>query len=516
MVVVGKLIKNGIKLRESLEQYYGSSVELQKRELLKLLIQAKDTSFGRYHRFRDVLKAFKDKETRKFFMAYKESIPIHDYDSIFDKWWNFSRDGQANVCWPGKVKYFAMSSGTSGDSSKYIPVTSEMLTSIKKTSVRQLLTLAHYNLPDHVFSKGVLMLGGSTKLKKMTSYYDADLSGITASNIPFWFQHFYKPGKKISKYEDWGAKLDKITEKAVTWDIGFVVGVPAWIQMLIERIINYYHLNNIHEIWPNLSVFVHGGVAMEPYRKSFNRLLGREITYIETYLASEGFLAFQARPHTSSMRLVLNNGIFYEFIPFNRENFDQDGNMKANPEIRLIDEVEENVEYALLISTCAGAWRYLIGDVIKFTSVENNEIVITGRTKHFLSLCGEHLSVGNMNMAVRQVEEELEIDIKEFTVTGAPNGSGFAHHWYVGCDNLIPEEIIGNKIDEKLKSLNDDYRVERGYALKDVHLRKVPVDCFYSWMKIHGKEGGQHKFPRVLKGQKLLDWESFLDGQMIS
>ena len=359
--------------------------------------------------------------------------------------------------------------------------------------------------------RGVLMLGGSTKLKKMESFYDADLSGITCSTIPFWFQHFYKPGKKISQFENWGEKLASITDKAPEWDIGFVAGVPAWIQMLMEKIIERYGLSHIHEIWPNFQVYVHGGVSFEPYQSSFNRLLGKEISFIETYLASEGFLAFQSSPGNSNMKLVLNNGIFYEFIPFNEQYFDEDGNPKMNISTFLIDEVQEGVDYAILISTCAGAWRYLIGDVIRFTSVEECEIVIIGRTKHFLSLCGEHLSVDNMNKAIRMVENELGIDIKEFTVAGNPDQHGFCHTWYVGCDNEIEDRIIRDKIDEKLQLLNDDYRTERAYALKEIYLQKLPVSSFYEWMRLNGKEGGQHKFPRVIKDKKYLSWQRFLD-----
>ena len=390
MAFIGKLIKKGLELRESLEQDYAHPFELQKSELLKLMIQARDTSLGYQYGFSKILNEFGNSNKRKFLESFQSQVPIHDYDSIFGDWWSKIRLGQKNVAWPGKVKYFAMSSGTSGDSSKYIPVTKDMLKAIHKTSVRQLLTLSHYDLEPEQFTRGVLMLGGSTRLRKMQSFYDADLSGITASKIPFWFQHFYKPGKKISQFDDWGEKLESITRKASEWDIGFIVGVPAWIQILMEKIIDHYNLKNIHEIWPNLGVYVHGGVSFEPYQFSFNKLLGKEIKYIETYLASEGFLAYQSRPDTNSMKLVLNNGLFYEFIPFDNENFDSDGNLRSHIKTYVIDEVEEGKEYAVLITTCAGAWRYLIGDVVKFTSVNQCEIIITGRTKHFLSLCGEH------------------------------------------------------------------------------------------------------------------------------
>ncbi len=511
MELVGKWIARGIQLRESLEQKYGNPLDLQKNELLKLMIAARDTSFGQYYSFKKILKLFKNEDAAKAIRDFQKSVPIHEYDDIFERWWSLTRKGHKDVCWPGKIKYFALSSGTSGDSTKYIPVTKEMLNSIRRTSVRQLLTLPQYNLPPEIYHKGVLMLGGSTNLKKGKNYHDADLSGITASNIPFWFQRFYKPGKKISKDENWGRKLDRIVDKAKKWDIGIIVGVPAWIQMLLERIIKKYHVKNIHEIWPNLHVYVHGGVAFEPYQNSFAKLLGRPVSYIQTYLASEGFLAYQCKPNTKSMKLVLNNGIFYEFIPFNDFNFDSEGRIKRGASTVLIDDVEENLDYAILISTCSGAWRYLIGDVVKFSDKGKSEIIITGRTKHFLSLCGEHLSVDNMNKAIELIEEELDIEIKEYTVTGLPNGSSFVHKWYVGCDNDIGEKVLRKALDEKLKMLNDDYRIERNYALKEVQLKKIPVQNFYTWLKLNGKEGGQSKFPRVLKGKKFQEWETFLN-----
>jgi hypothetical protein len=289
-----------------------------------------------------------------------------------------------------------------------------------------------------------------------------------------------------------------------------IVGVPAWMQILLERIIERYGVKNIHEIWPNLEAFVHGGVSFEPYKKGFEKLLGRPVHYIETYLASEGFLAFQLEPNKPSMRLVLNNGIFYEFVPFNDKNFDQDGVIIETPETLMVDEVEEGKDYALLISTCAGAWRYQIGDTIKFVDKQNSEIIITGRTKHFLSLCGEHLSVDNMNRAVESASKEFNIGIKEFTVIGVPDGSLFSHHWFIGTDEQVDNEALVKRIDELLKELNDDYAVERKHALKNVVLDILPTAIFYDWMKSEGKEGGQSKFPRVLKKEKMTSWLSFI------
>jgi len=357
-------------------------------------------------------------------------------------------------------------------------------------------------------------LGGSTDLQKNSGYYSGDLSGITAKKAPIWFQPFYKPGKKIAKEKDWNKKLEDIVDKAPQWDIGFVVGVPAWIQMCIEMIVERYQLNNIHELWPNLAFFVHGGVSFEPYKKGFEKLLGKPLTYIETYLASEGFIAYQDKQFAKGMRLVTNEHIFMEFVPFDEKNFDSNGDMIANPEALMIHEVEEGKDYALLISTSAGTWRYLIGDTVRFIDIETCEIIITGRTKHFLSLVGEHLSVENMNKAIQLVSEEFNICIPEFTVAGVPYGNFFAHHWYVACNDVVNEELLRIKIDEKLKELNDDYAVERKSALREVFLDVLPEDEFMAFMKVKGKVGGQHKFPRVLKGKMLEDWLRFLKGEL--
>lgn len=508
MAILGTLLKRSIKLRENLEQEYSSPFELQKNVLKDLLITAADTEFGRYYNFAEILSHFR-KGPREFYRYYQK-IPLHDYNKIYKDWWQLSLKGVKNVCWPGRMKYFALSSGTSESASKYIPITKEMTKAIQRTSIRQILSLSKYDLPSSFFEAGILMIGGSTHLNKKGSYFEGDLSGIQAARLPFWFQHFYKPGKKIAKTRKWSSKLDEITRKADAWDIGIIVGVPAWIQILLEKIIAYHNVKHIHEVWPNLRVYVHGGVSFDPYRKGFEKLLGRPISYIETYLASEGFIAYQASPRHGSMKLVLNNGIFYEFVPFNDDNFLSTGELSPSAKTIAIDEVEEGKEYALLLSTCAGAWRYLIGDVIKFTSVEESEIVITGRTKHFLSLCGEHLSVDNMNKAIEMVSNELNIDIKEFTVSGIPHDTLFAHHWYIGTDQAVDTLLLKERLDHFLKELNDDYATERSAALKDVYVDVLPVKTFYGWMESLGKSGGQNKFPRVLKNAQLEQWQKYI------
>lgn len=477
----------------------------QLRVLKKLLRKARFTEFGQQYRFDEILLS---KHAGK---KFQEQVPVSNYTSIYKNWWHKTMAGTPNVCWPGKIRFYALSSGTSEASSKYLPITNDLLRGNKIVMVKQLLSLRTYeNIPMATVGKGWLALGGSTDLQKGAGYLAGDLSGITIKKSPFWFQPFYKPGRKIAREKDWNKKLEEIVEKAPQWDIGFLIGVPAWIQMCMEMVIARYQLKNIHEIWPNLAVFVHGGVHFEPYKKGFEKLLGKPVTYIETYLASEGFIAYQDKQYAKGMRLVTNEHLFLEFVPFNEKNFTADGDLVDNPEALMIHEVEEGKDYALLISTSAGAWRYLIGDTIRFVDKENCEIIITGRTKHFLSLVGEHLSVDNMNHAIQEAAEKLNISIPEFTVAGEPCGSFFTHHWYVATDDLVDPSVLGKLIDNTLKKLNDDYAVERKSALKDIKIDVLSEKRFLDFMQSQGKVGGQHKFPRVLKGAMLEKWQAFL------
>lgn len=477
----------------------------QMRILKKLLRKARFTSFGQLYHFDKILLS---KHAGKSFQEY---VPTYNYNSIYKEWWYKSLEGQLDICWPGKIKFFALSSGTSEAASKYIPITNDLIRANKITMVRQLLSLRSYkDISVKSLGKGWLMLGGSTDLQKGPTYFAGDLSGITAKKMPFWFQPFYKPGREIARTKNWETKLEKIVNEAPQWDIGFIVGVPAWIQLCMEKIIERYNLKSIHDIWPNLAFFVHGGVAFEPYKKGLEKLLSKPLTYIETYLASEGFIAYQDRQHAEGMKLVTSNNIFLEFVPFDDDNFDTDGNMISHPKALMIHEVEEGKDYALLISTNAGIWRYLIGDTIRFVDKERCEIIITGRTKHFLSLVGEHLSVDNMNKAIQLASEQLNISIPEYTVAGIPHYSFFAHKWYIACNDSVDIEALKQCIDKKLKELNDDYAVERSSALKEIFVEVLPEEKFMQFLYHKGKIGGQHKFPRVLKGKMYEDWKIFL------
>ncbi|MES2837462.1 MAG: GH3 auxin-responsive promoter family protein [Bacteroidota bacterium] len=507
MAILGPVLNRVLELQKTIPtvRKKKNPFKTQHSTLVKLLKKSHNTSFGRAYKFNDIVNSTNVLKT------FQRSVPVYDYNKIYKEWWHKTIAGEVDVCWPGKVKYFALSSGTSESSSKYIPVTTSMLKAIKRAGVKQILTLVNYEIPEDLLNKGFLMIGGSTKLNKKESYAEGDLSGITTGNIPFWFQQFYKPGKEISAEKDWTTKIEKIVESAPTWDIGVICGVPAWIQIVLEKIIKRYNLKTIHDMWPNMKIYVSGGVSFEPYRTAYEKLFEKPVYYIDTYLASEGFMAFQTRPQTKSMQLILNNGIFFEFVPFTDENFDAEGNIIENPEVLLINQVEEGKDYALLISTCSGAWRYLIGDTVRFTDKDRAEIVITGRTKHYLSLCGEHLSVENMTTAINKVAAELNFEVPEFAVSGIKHDGMFAHRWYLGTNakNLDAQQVK-TMLDAALKEVNDDYAVERISALKDVFVEIIPLEHFYGWMRSRGKEGGQNKFPRVLKNSQITEWESFL------
>lgn len=508
MALLGNLIARSLEVRKQFKLSVASPRTYQRHTIRQLLERGQYTAFGKHYDFAGILSKEVD-----FIKAFREKVPVHTYNEMYEQWWHRCLEGEENVTWPGKVKYFALSSGTSESASKHIPVTQDMLKSTKKVGFKQLYSMTEFKIPPVAFQKGVLMLGGTTSLFNRGEVYEGDMSGISAKNMPRWLSNlFYKPGQKISKRPKWEDRIKLIVRNAKNWDVGTVCGVPAWVQIVLEEVIRYHKVKNIHEIWPNLSIYIHGGVSFEPYRDSFKKLLGKNITFIETYMASEGSFGFKARPGNHGIKLVLNAGIFYEFVPFTSDNFDEDGNPKPNPTTYLIDEVKEDTEYAVMISTCAGAWRYIIGDVVRFTDAKEYEIAIVGRTKQFLSLCGEHMSVDNMNKAIDTVSKKLGFTIREFAVAGFPYQNLFAHRWYIGCDDeSISAEKVKQILDETLCEVNDDYAVERTSALKEVFVELMPNDTFYDYMRSIGKEGAMNKFPRVLKNGALKKWEEYLE-----
>lgn len=504
MAILGNIIKAAIELKDKLTPDQ-SPVQTQQQVLKELLEKAENTKFGKHYQFNHILKANDVQHT------FAASVPLHDYDKIYNEWWHFLVEGEENITWPGRPHYFALSSGTTGSASKRIPVTDEMLGAIRKTGIKQVTCLANFDLPATFFEKEIMMLGSSTDLKKRGNFLEGEISGISASNIPFWFKTYYKPGNEIAKIEDWDERVLKIAERAKDWDIGALSGIPSWIELMLKKVIEYHQLKNIHEIWPNLRVYTTGGVAFEPYRKSFEKLLAYPLIYIDTYLASEGFLAYQSRPDTQAMTLVADNGIYFEFVPFEDKNMTEEGNVHPDAEILTLADVEEDRDYVLLISTVAGAWRYMIGDTIKFTDKERHEIVITGRTKHFLNVVGSQLSVHKMNTAIQLLEERLQAAIQEFTVAAVrrERDEEYIHKWYLGSDDPIDPKEAARMLDHILQEMNKNYQVARSKALKDVVVEIIPNDIFYRWSEVNKKKGGQVKTPRVMKEDQFAAWEAF-------
>lgn len=480
------------------------AIQSQRKTLKILITEAKKTIFGLEHEFSKILEA------DDMYKAFRK-IPIASYLEM-KPYWNRAFQGEKNVVWPGTVSYFALSSGTTDATSKYIPVSKRMLKNINKASVKQLFQIARTDLPKDYFTKNYLFVGGSTDLEFNGNNFAGDLSGITTGNIPVWMRRFSKPEPHIRNQKEWEHKVNMMVERAPHWDIAMIAGVPAWIQLLFERIIQTYKLKTIHDMWPHLCVYVHGGVSFKPYKHSFEKYLAKPLKYFETYLASEGFIAFQTKENNKGMRLVFRNGIFYEFIPFNSNNFDSNGEILPNPEVCNLEEVQKEVDYAIVISTCSGAWRYILGDTVRFVDLEKFEIVVTGRTKHFLSLCGEHLSIDNMNAAISSLSQELEVDISEFTVKGIAKEGSYGHHWYLACDKELDETVVKERLDELLTELNDDYRVERKFALSTLNLTLLPKEVFLNWMEERGKLGSQNKFPRVMNDVLYADWVQFVSG----
>lgn len=507
MAILGSIIKQAITIRGRIPARK-NVYKQQIKQLNKLLSKAQFTSFGSQYDFSEILLS-KDPIS-----AFKNKVPIYDYQSIFELWWYRALQGEKDVCWPGKINYFALSSGTSESASKHIPVTKDMIKAIQKGTMKQILSTKHFDFSEEQYESEALFVGGSTNLNYNGTYFSGDLSGITTGTQPRWFQNFTLPGPEIRSQTNWEKKLEDLVLNAKKWNVGFICGVPAWIQILFERIIKHYNVKTIHDVWPNLAVFVHGGVSVQPYKNSINALCAKQLIFLDTYMASEGFIAYQERPNEQqSMKLLTDNSMFFEFVPFNEENFDGDGNVKPNAKALDITEVKLNQDYALLITNCAGAWRYLIGDTVKFTDLKRCEIIVTGRTKHFLSLCGEHLSVDNMNKAIKLTAKDLDLNINEYCVVGKPNKGLFAHHWYVGVDKEVDATAVKEKLDAYLKELNDDYATERKHALNDVYVTILPNQAFIDFLASKNKLGGQSKFPRVLKGKQLNEWLAFLENQ---
>lgn len=504
MAILGNIIKGVINLTDTLTSETNHT-EAQQEVLKNLLETAKDTEFGKKYNFETILLSDDLGE------SFAEVVPYFDYNKINRKWWSKLHEGEVDVTWPGTPSYFALSSGTTGKSSKRIPVTDAMIDAIQSSGIKQVLSLNNFDLPADFFEKEIMMLGSSTDLQEKNDHLEGEISGISASNIPFWFKGYYKPGEDIAKIDDWDERVAHIAKNAKNWDIGALSGIPSWMELMLQEVINHHKVKNIHEIWPNLQVYTSGGVAFGPYEKSFKALLGKPVTVIDTYLASEGYIATQTRPETDAMQLNTENGIYFEFVPMKPEYIKEDGSLKKNAPSLTLKDVKLNQDYILLMSTVSGAWRYLIGDTIAFTDIEKAEIKITGRTKFFLNTVGSQLSVNKMDDAMKHLEEKFSTKISEYTICAKRFDDGeFYHSWYLGTDLKANEKEVADALDNFLKEANKNYKVARSKALKGVKVTIIPVEKFYDWNDNNKKKGGQVKMARVMKEKKFKEWEDFV------
>lgn len=507
MALLGSIIKKGFELNQKLAQDSESPAEQQQKQLKNLISRAKDTAFGKYYGFAELLKRpdFQD--------AFRARIPIYDYHKLYDDWWR-QQQLFPDITWPGKPRFFALSSGTTGKSSKRIPITEDFIQSMRQVGLSMMRALPDFDFDEELYESEVLMLSSSAHLvKHEQGHLEGEISGINVSNFPGWYEFFYRPGKEIASMDDWDERVNAIARAAPQWDIGAIAGIPSWILPMIKKVMEVNQLNTIHDIWPNLRVFASGGVAFETYRKDFEKVTARPLIIMDTFLASEGFFAYTARPETMAMRLALSHGYFYEFIPFDERGVDDMGNILEKPESFLIHEVELEQEYVLVISTCAGAWRYVIGDVIRFTSLEPHEIVITGRTKFYMNVVGSQLSEEKLDAAILEVSEDLNITVNEYSLAAVrPDGEDYIHQWVVVTEaEKVDEEEFREKLDAALKDANKNYAVARGKALKDIRVRVIAKQDYYSYMQKGEHLGGQAKTPKVMPEEKMKDLLKFLD-----
>jgi len=416
------------------------------------------------------------------------------------------RDGEQNIFWPGVIKWFAKSSGTTDDKSKFIPVSREALRSCHYRGGYDVLAVyARQNPKTKIFTSKTLTLGGSHQINKADNHsHYGDLSAILIENIPRWTDLIRTPSAKVALTGDFEEKLEQIAKKSVKERVVAFAGVPSWNMVLMRHILNYTGKNNIHEVWPDMELFIHGGVCFEPYRDQYQRLFPSPgMNYLETYNASEGFFALQDDPKSDDMLLMLDYSVFYEFIPVEQLG-------KECPDVLAIDHVETNRNYAVVITTNAGLWRYIIGDTVVFTSTNPYKIKISGRTKQFINAFGEEVIVDNAEKALKAACKATNAVVSEYTagpvyMNSEHNG---AHEWLIEFEKEPDDlSVFTEHLDRALCSLNSDYEAKR---IKNITLRMpivhpMPKGAFYNWMKQRGRLGGQYKVPRLSNDRKYLE-----------
>lgn len=468
--------------------------EVQEELLFNLIRSAEGTVLGKKYEFASI----------KSYKTFSERVPVSTYEEL-EPLIELTRKGEQNVFWATPIKWFAKSSGTTNAKSKFIPVSNEALEDCHYKASKDLLCLyLNNNEESELFTGKSLRLGGSKQLYEDNNTFFGDLSAILIDNMPFWAEFSSTPSNKVSLMSEWETKIQAIINETKNENVTSFAGVPSWMLVLLNKMLEETGKGNLLEIWPNLEVYFHGGVSFEPYREQYKKILPNpDFKFYEIYNASEGFFAIQDLNNSSDLLLMLDYGIFYEFIPM-----DTFGTL--NQRVIRLTEVELNKNYAVVITTNSGLWRYLIGDTIRFTSLNPYRVRVTGRTKHHINVFGEELMVENTDMALAKTCEQLNCEVIDYTVApifmdGKEKG---AHEWMVEFRKAPADiEVFRKLLDETLQSLNSDYEAKRynNMTLNPLVLNVARTNLFYDWLKEQDKLGGQHKIPRLSNQREYLE-----------
>lgn len=495
MTLINSLISWFMKKRmHQIELFMKYPHDVQEEWFRKLMLSARGTEWGKKYGYSEI----------EHYSTFAERVPINEYDDL-KPYIDRLRKGEQNLLWNSDIKWFAKSSGTTSDKSKFIPVSEEALEECHFKGGKDLLSIYCNNNPDtRIFTGKLLGMGGSHfSDNRENGTFVGDVSAILMENLPAWVELIRTPELSIALMSEWEEKIEKIARITSKEDVTNITGVPSWTMVLLKRILEITGKSNIREVWPNLELFIHGGVSFTPYRNQFQKLIDGPMNYLETYNASEGFFGIQDRNGADDMLLMLDYGIFYEFIPMNEH--DQQETQPVT-----LEQVVTGTNYAILISTNAGLWRYKIGDTVTFTCTDPYRIRITGRTRNFINAFGEELIIDNAQKALERACLKTGAMLNEYTaapVYFSEAGSG-AHEWLIEFEKL-PEDMgyFIEVFDNALKALNSDYEAKRYHnmILAEPIVRALPKGTFYNWMKQKNRLGGQFKVPRLANDRKYID-----------
>lgn len=496
MALFNSLVTWYLKKRiPNIEHFMLHPHEVQHDLFVHLIETARDTEWGKKYGYKSI----------RTLTDFKERVPVGNYESHMPYIDRMLR-GEQNVLWPSEIKWFAKSSGTTSSKSKFIPVSNESLEEGHFQGGKDALLFYLNNKPESkIFDGKGLVMGGSHQINKGDAdSYLGDLSAVMMQNLPFWAQYFRTPDLNIAIMDNWDEKIEKMVAATRNEDVTNISGVPTWTLVLIEKLLADTGKTNLTDIWPNLELYIHGGVSFTPYKERFSRLIkSPNVSYLETYNASEGFLGIQESLERDDLLLMLDYGIYYEFMPMSEYG-------KEFPETYSLEEVEPGVNYAVVISTNSGLWRYIIGDTVKFTDVKPFRFKITGRTKHFINAFGEELVIENADYAISSACKKLNASITDYTAAPihfATNQIG-AHEWLIEFESE-PHSVdhFADELDIFLKSVNSDYEAKRyrDMAMTKPIIKMLPKGTFQAWLKKSGKLGGQHKVPRLSNTRQYID-----------